>query len=622
MLRRRTIMVLVIPLAGCVTLDPIEQEPFDRPMIYSVNPVGNGEIVGAPETTGSPFVRYDNLVFEKVSEAGSRSARVLASWREIEAAPGRWDFSSLDREIELCEKFGIEPVVLIVNIPAWVSPTGEPTPFYPPKEENAADFDVFITRLARRYLGRARYYEFWNEQNGWGWHVDRKDGKLLYNRVDEYIPWLYRCYRAMKRVDPDLQVALGGLDDAEGHAPIFVEMAYQMRREHYDDEKFWDAIADHPYNKKAYETAERPIAKLDAIRAIAARYGDADIPLWITEYGWTPEETSVDAQTRGTRDFLLRFAQPDQADLVIAQQLALADFQPVHVGIGLCNLNLRPRPAFHAFQALARPREPQVSRFDYRLAPDGAVLIRVDLPRPLPADTRAHLDVIDERGRTRGRVSWGRGDRFAHRFDDLPPDEPLLARLRYTLGGRRRYPIARLPIIRPAPGEIVPNGGYESLFRAGVPWGWSLVGDVICLDTRSAGPRAVRNGRHGLALTLFDNHEPYRFDDGLRIPVAAARSDRLVARCFARYEPALEQKPSIAARLRLIDPDQPPPPAPTRTVIGEVWTEISARLIAPCDSPLLEIRFDSRTLPKDPQKVRKVRWRLFLDDLSVTPEAR
>ncbi len=101
-----SLSVVCVLLAGA----PAWADAFDRPMVFSVNPVGNGAAVGASRK-GSDFVRYDELLFQKLSEAGSRSARVLSSWREIEAEKGKWDWSSLDREIDLCTKYHIEPVV-------------------------------------------------------------------------------------------------------------------------------------------------------------------------------------------------------------------------------------------------------------------------------------------------------------------------------------------------------------------------------------------------------------------------------------------------------------------------------------------------------------------------------
>lgn len=608
-----TSVLLALPLTACMAAPPSTQ--CDRPLIYSVNPVGNGDFVGA-ERTHSPFNRYDELLWEKLTEVGGRSARVLASWREIEEEKGKWNWRSLDREIAQCREFDVEPVVLIVNIPAWVSPTGQKTHEYPPKEENAADFNHFITQLARRYKGKARYYEFWNEQNGFGWHVDVVDGKQQFNLAEEYVPWLYRCYKAIKAVDPDAQVAMGGLDDVGGHSPIYVKMCYELRRNRYNNEKFWDAIADHPYNKKSEETADRAIEKLDAIRAVAAQYGDKDIPLWITEYGWHAGEHTIDVQARGTRQFLERFAQPDQKDLLIAQQLCVSDFEPVHEGYGLCDLNLRPRPAFHEFQKLARPDVPSVRHLKVRHYPDRETVVTGELTIWPPAQgVRAHVEIIDEQGQTRC-VGQIRRQRFEVELPRIPRDIPLLAELRVSGGRRPEHPFARLPILRPGD-RTVPNPDFEEMFRAGIPWAWTPVGQAICRDGTVFGQDYCHNGKSSLMLMLFDNARHYRFDDRLEVPVVAAEGQRFSAACFSRYKTDVQTTPDIRVAVSLIDPAAPLISTAAGLEIGRDWTEVAAELTAPCDAPILAIHVSSNDLPRDDGKKR--RWFVFIDSVNLTP---
>jgi len=610
MVQRHAIVLSFVPLSlwltACQASSPTT--PFDRPLIYSVNPVGNGDFVGAPHTD-SEFVHYDHLIWEKLAELGGRSARILASWREIEEQKGKWNWRSLDREIAMCRRYDVEPVVLIVNIPAWVSPTGQKTHEYPPKEENAEDFNHFITKLARRYKGKARYYEFWNEQNGFGWHVDVVNGKQQFNRADEYVPWLYRCYKAIKTVDPKTQVAMGGLDNVGGNSPIYVRKCYELRRDRYNNEKFWDAIADHPYNKKPEETAERAIEKLDAIRAVCAEFGDEGLPLWITEYGWNVGGMSQEVQARGTQQFLERFAKPDQKDLKIAQQLCISDFEPVHEGYGLCDLNLRPRPAFYEFQKLARPHLPGVRNLRARHLPGSKTVITGEFTRwPLPQGLTSHIEVIDEQGQTRGR---GRIEqqRFETVLPKLPRDIPLLAEIRFTGGKQPEPPIARLPIRL-----YVGIEGFEGLFRAGVPWGWTPIGQAICRDGAVFGPDYCSNGEHSLMLMLFDNARHYRFDDRLEIPIDASKGNHFKLKCVARYKTDVTERPDIRVSMSLVDPNNPTL-LPEGTTIDRDWTRVSESLVCPCDGPILVIHVRSLELPRP--KDRKKRWFVFLDDVEL-----
>ena len=605
-------LVVLGTVWGTWSTHAAEKEGYDRPLIFSVNPVGNGDFIGAPHR-GSDFVRYDELVFQRCSEIGSRSARVLASWREVEAVKGQWDWSGLDREIRLCEKYDIEPVVLICNIPAWVSPTGKTAHDHPPKEEYAADFTNFITEMAQRYKGRARHYEFWNEQNGCSWiNEGCKNAQMAHT----YLPWLRRCYRAIKAVDPDAQVAIGGLDDVDGHAPLFVEQCYKLRKEEYDNEKFWDAIAEHPYNKRAEDTAEIAIAKLDAIRAVAAKYGDQGIPLWITEYGWNTNEMEQTAQTQGTIGFLMAFMEEDQKDLLIAQQLAMVDFEPVHRGWGLCDLNLRPQPAFSQFQFLARPDAPQTKSLRWRPDKDGTLLLTGSLVRRSSpgAKTSAQVQMVNEQGQVLATKPIDRTN-FSIKVDDLPRDTPLLAVFSHELGGKRQAPFARLPVIVPT--GVVPNGGFESPFRAGIAWGWSPVGESICRDGATVSPKHRHGGQHSQMLILFDNSKLGRFDDLLQIPVAAAKGQRFQASCQAKYlrhgGKEKVRQPFILVSIELIDPARQQDPTSGTLIADKGWTEVSAELTAPCDAPTLVVR------PRSSQLESKGAWLLCIDDVSLEP---
>ncbi|NLE60356.1 MAG: cellulase family glycosylhydrolase [Planctomycetes bacterium] len=597
-----SLSVVCVLLAGA----PAWADAFDRAMVFSVNPVGNGAAVGASRK-GGEFVRYDELLFQRLSEAGSRSARVLSSWREVEAEKGKWDWSSLDREIDLCTKYRIEPVVLICNIPAWVSPTGKNAHNHPPKEEHAADFTTFITRMAERYRGRARYYEFWNEQNGCSWINEGCDNARM---AHTYLPWLQRCYKAVKTVDPAAQVAIGGLDDVEGHAPVFVEECYQLRRDKYGNEKFWDAIAEHPYNKRPTDTIDELLRKLDAIRAVAAKYGDSGVPIWITEYGWNTGDMGLDVQQRGTAEFLKIFSRPDQKDVLIAQQLAIADFEPVHLGYGLCDLNLRPRPAFQAFQELARPGTPRPIFLRFVLQPDGAPAISGLIASATEKeDPPSLVEVFDEQGK---RLSSKKGDPNILNvvLSGLPQETPLLAVVSSIADEKPGIPVARIPFI--VPKGLIANGGFESLFRAGIPWAWAVTGPSICRDGGAIDKHYCHSGDQALLLAQLPNSPKRAFDDQVEAPIRAAKGESFRVRWFARYSGPENQDAAVIMTASLLDPDGERGARPAGKPIAKEWTQVVLELTAPCDSPILCLHLVSSNLSKE-------RWLVAIDDVSVEP---
>ncbi len=312
----------------------------DRPLVFGVNHVGGDGLVGNPPD-------YRDALWEEMARAGVTCSRIAASWREIEPERGRYDWSDFDAEVRRAARWGIVPIPLIVNTPGWASPTGEPTHAWPPREEVAEEYEEFLRRLVARTRRFTRYYEFWNEQNGWGWHTDG----VRYSFVEEYIPWLRRTYRVIKREYPEAVVALGGLDDAGGYAPIFLRLTYEMRDLWYPGEGLFDAVADHPYSPDAATMKKKVDALLEVMRA----HGDGDKKIWITEYGYHTAEMSEPDQADRVREILAALNSPAWSSVEIATYLCLADFENRLGGFGLTDPNLRPKPSYAVFRDFPKP---------------------------------------------------------------------------------------------------------------------------------------------------------------------------------------------------------------------------------------------------------------------------
>ena len=82
------------------------------------------------------------------------TAYATASWANIESVRGTYDWSDVDFDVAQCLTHGIEPYCLIVNTPAWASPTGQNTHEYAPLPQYEPDFQAFCTALAARYAGQ------------------------------------------------------------------------------------------------------------------------------------------------------------------------------------------------------------------------------------------------------------------------------------------------------------------------------------------------------------------------------------------------------------------------------------------------------------------------------------
>ncbi len=316
----------------------------NRPLIYGMNPTPMSWW-GDPNYT-------DDMLFQRMREAGCTSARIGTGWDIIEPVKGSRNWSEPDAAVQRCLDNNIEPVMLINSTPEWALPADyDPNIVsyvarYPPGEDHVQDFEDYVYDLVRRYRGRVRYYEFWNEANGYGWWTALANPPS-YSRADQYTPWMIRCYKALKLADPTAQMSTTGIDDGgEGHAAYFLNLIYQ-----YGGKGYFDAVADHPYpaggNFQSW--------KLDQIRQTLDDHGDRNVKVWITEFGYN--WSSFTSQL----SYYFNTLTQDAYDYVRIATWHTANEFPWEAGFGLMNRYLSPKPEYNTFKGLTKPSRPTVS---------------------------------------------------------------------------------------------------------------------------------------------------------------------------------------------------------------------------------------------------------------------
>lgn len=302
-------------IALLISISPALAQSTPRPYVFGLN------------------IGMSDRQCEMAKEMGCTSVRIGCGWDLVEKEPGVYDFSDPDRDVEQCIKYGFEPFFLVVATPKFYlkeemrdKPWGWPAlPEYYPQAEK------FYRTLAARYKGKVRYFEFWNEQNGYSWHA--------INKPEEYAPILKLAYRALKQGNPDCLVAVGGLDGAgwKGYYR-YLEKLYELGCGDY-----FDAVAVHPYR------VDGPIDVygLKSVHRVLASHGHGDRKIWMTEYGWS-NEYGHDNKAKWLKESLDLLTSPELDFVFQASVHTLSDFDDAEYG--LCDRKLNPRPGYFVFK--------------------------------------------------------------------------------------------------------------------------------------------------------------------------------------------------------------------------------------------------------------------------------
>lgn len=269
----------------------------DRPDCAAT--AGTGR-VGGSDGSGMSTMSDDDLgrVLTAAREAGMWSIRVDIDWSLVEPVAGQRDWSAMDRVVRAVADHGMCALGLVTYTPAWaaVEHAGPLDSRFRPRDP--AVFADFAGAAAQRYREDIAVWEVWNEPNNVDFFKPAPDAAL-------YGALLSASYPAIKSANPDATVLSGGLAPAEddgGHiAPVTFLAAL------YDGgvNRFLDAFAIHPYSYPALPDAPdtghwNTAQQLTVMRDVMVDGGDADKPIWITEFG-APTGTGEGAVSEATQ---------------------------------------------------------------------------------------------------------------------------------------------------------------------------------------------------------------------------------------------------------------------------------------------------------------------------------
>lgn len=261
-----------------------------------------------------------------------------------------YQWERCDLIVRVASDAGLALVPQVVYAPEWSM--GAPAAGHgaaPPGD--AGHYADLMTALARRYGGRVRYWELWNEPD----HPHTWSGTLA-----DYVALVLRPgASALRAADPKATVVLGGLVDARNLAAIYAAGGGE----------WFDIASVHAYPRWPGLAGARRVAwRLRRARAIMRAHGDGAKPLWLTEFGAAtrasepPDGRDHLTSPRGQARFIRGVYQGTDADAVFFYQLRDAVIRDANgralkrVYWGIMSGDAEERkPGFDALRALPSP---------------------------------------------------------------------------------------------------------------------------------------------------------------------------------------------------------------------------------------------------------------------------
>lgn len=213
-------------------------------------------------------------------------------WPYMEPAQGKFVWDHSDQVINHAHSQGLRVIARLGWAPNWARPENESgqndTTLTFLDREAYGDFARFVAAFADRYQGRVEHIILWNEPNlsfEWG-----------YRPVDPaaYSEMLETVYPVAKAANPELFILAGALAptlEPPGSPAGLNDLLYLEGMYQAGAAPFFDGLAAHAYGLQAPPDAN-PAAdalnfrRVELLREIMVRQGDAHKPVYITEAGW------------------------------------------------------------------------------------------------------------------------------------------------------------------------------------------------------------------------------------------------------------------------------------------------------------------------------------------------
>jgi hypothetical protein len=258
------------PCAGLRCHDSVRGRDHAGEAIGRLRTRAASQIESTPWSVGCETLDRDYTVYDNykayVGPLGAKHARIQAGWGKCENVKGRYDWAWLDHVIDDLSAQGVRPWVCICYGNEIYEGGGTRLlgGKLPTSDEALAAWQRWVETMARRYKGRVRQWEVWNEPE-WGYSLRMKK-ELRAERLNQYLAVYLRTAQTIRAVDPQAKLwAVAACHPRALFIPDFLEAMKKRGKLH-----LIDAITYHAYTVRP----EDHYPGVEELRGTVARYSD------------------------------------------------------------------------------------------------------------------------------------------------------------------------------------------------------------------------------------------------------------------------------------------------------------------------------------------------------------
>jgi hypothetical protein len=364
---------------------------------------------------------------------GVKWSREELSWANIEPnAKGQFNWGPYDSRLAYDTNNGINVVGMLLTTPRWASSNPNAPDYFWYEPRNYNDYYDFVRAAVNRWKNQIHVWEIWNEPN----HTATWNCVNNCNRAGDYAIMLHGAAVAIKSVDPNARVLIGGLyiHDTTNEGMAFLNQVVSASGGAIN----FDGLSIHTYMPDRVPESMRPDSVVQNFQYRLNMAND-----WINAHGGQPAEIWITEDGRSTCTGCPYPWTEDQQASMLARMYGIAAASPrvvqfdwfqfedkfnnpadLYGGMSIVRDNYSPKPGYNAYKTAAaqldgatfagpgpqmipglNPHQPDTSDyigFDYRFIRNGVPLHmvwRVNDSQAVnyPVET-AQVDVVDRDG--------------------------------------------------------------------------------------------------------------------------------------------------------------------------------------------------------------------------------